>query len=138
MALGDPQDSVASARALAALHSDVQELRADHTNLRVAHDNFAFDQGWVNQCVESIIERLNQVLTEVSLLRSTVQQLRTQYQVSVDALHIRVRVLEQALQLLSTRLGRAEESLTVAEHSFAHLQDRVSIVESQLQLDALD
>ena len=89
-------------------------------------------------CEESIIERLNQVLTEVSLLRSTVQQLRTQYQVSVDALHIRARVLEQTLQLLSTRLGRAEESRTVAEHSFAHLQGRVSVVESQLQLDALD
>ena len=66
------------------------------------------------------------------------RQLRAQYQVSVDALHLRVRVLEQALQRVLARVGRNEEVLAVAEASFDHLETRVSTIEGQLQLDALD
>ena len=132
------EDRAASARALRALSLDVQELRAEHSNLRVSHANFVFDQSWVNQCVESVIERLNEILAEANLLKARVQQIHSQNQVSVDALHLRVRVLEEALPLLSARIGQSEESLVVAEASFDSLRTRVSTLETHLQLDALD
>ena len=124
----DPgEDSAASARALNNLRSEVQQLRA-------SHDNFLLTQSWVNECVESLVERFNQINTEFSLLQTSVRQLRAQYQVSVDALHLRVRVLEQSLQQLSARVGRIEEVLVVAEASFDHLENRVSTIEGLLQL----
>ena len=63
----------------------------------------------------------------------------------VQELSDRLVVCQQTLQeilrilpLLSDRLGRAEESLAVAEHSFENLENRLSNIESALQLDALD
>ena len=128
----DPgEDSAASARALNNLRSEVQQLKA-------SHENFLLTQSWVNECVESLVERFNQINTEFSLLQTSVRQLRAQYQVSVDALHLRVRVFEQSLQQLSARVGRNEEVLVVAEASFDHLESRVSTIEGLLQLDALE
>ena len=126
----DPgEDSAASARGLSG--SEVQHLQH-------SHENFLLTQGWVNECVESLVERFNQVIAEFSLLQNSVRQLQAQYQVSVDALHLRVRVLEQALQRVLARVGRNEEVLAVAEASFDHLETRVSTIEGQQQLDALD
>ena len=128
----DPgEDSAASARELSALRSEVRHLQH-------SHNSFVLTQSWVNECVESLVERFNQVLAEFSLLQNTVHQLRKPYQVSGDALHLRVRVLEQALQRLLARVGRNEEVLAVAEASFDHLETRVSTIEGHLQLDALD
>ena len=128
----DPgEDSAASARGLSDLRSEVQHLQH-------SHENFLLTQGWVNECVESLVERFNQIIAEFSLLQNSVHQLRSQCQVSVDALHLRVRVLEQALQRVLARVGRNEEVLAVAEASFDHLETRVSTIKGQLQLDALD
>ena len=84
-------------------------------------------------------------LSEVSRHVFALQAQTTQLERRVRELSERLIVCQQSLQeilqilpVLSERIGRSEESLAVAEHSFDNLQSRLSNLESWLNLDALD
>ena len=98
----DRGDSAASARSLHALAADHQELVAEVTNLRVLLDNFVFDQQWVNQSVASLIEKVNALGSELQLLQRSLAPRLHSLQTSVDALHIRLVVIEQFFPQLNT------------------------------------
>ena len=80
---------------LPALHQDFQEHRSDHTNLRISPESFCFDQQWVNDTVAAVVERTNQLHTEFRVVKEELSRQRDHFQVSLDALHLRVRLLEQ-------------------------------------------
>ena len=94
-------DSLASARSVRALHQDHTELSCQVVNLQCFVHSFAYDQQFTNQVVESLVERCNILSTEVRLLQQSLARHVQQAQVERDALHLRIRVLEQRLDLHS-------------------------------------
>ena len=100
----DQGDSPASARTVDVLHQCHRELCYQVTNLQSSVQSFTFDQGFYNQTTDSLVERCNILSTEVRLLQQALANQAQAAQVERDALHLRVRFLEQRLSTVECHL----------------------------------
>ena len=97
-------DSAASARALAALHSDHISLVAETTNIRISLESVLQDFGPVRVTVGNLVERSNILSTEYRLLQASIAREFRSLQTSIDAIHLRVVVLERRLSTVEAHL----------------------------------